>query len=436
MKKLKFLTLAAIAAATAMVSSCSDNGDLSTPTKEAEGKALVVNPTVDGSRIVTTASDHFTSFKLFGFQNPPSTQPLFFNGTDGYVYNGAIGSAWSPTVTGAKWPANSDTNSSNFYALSVNGGSSLPAYTGVDLTNIQQGKFSYTAPTTAGGDVDLSKQEDILVAKSLNALQSDNNGVLNLPFTHAFAKITFDFRLNSYELNNQGLPATTGNLKDSYIYYIKTLTIHNVKLNGDYVYSSSSEDIGWSATGDLGDITYTFPTGFKVLPQHIVSSETSKYQELIGQDNSILVVPQSFTSFWTPSESSPLTAAGDAPYIEIEGWLLNPDKTVEALVEDCQMDESEARTFVNTYTPEYVWSHPSDVLYTDVDETEWTGEDLIMEYSFQIATGEGAPEKVYFPFPSALSSFNENKYYNIRLNIYKGVYDTGALALRASGIQD
>ena len=38
MKKLKFLTLAAIAAATAMVSSCSDNGDLSTPTKEAEGK--------------------------------------------------------------------------------------------------------------------------------------------------------------------------------------------------------------------------------------------------------------------------------------------------------------------------------------------------------------------------------------------------------------
>ncbi len=70
MKKLKFLTLAAIAAATAMVSSCSDNGDLSTPTKEAEGKALVVNPTVDGSSIVNTTSGDFTSFKLFGFQNP------------------------------------------------------------------------------------------------------------------------------------------------------------------------------------------------------------------------------------------------------------------------------------------------------------------------------------------------------------------------------
>ena len=39
MKNSKYLLLAAIAAATAMVSSCSDNGDLSTPTKEAEGKA-------------------------------------------------------------------------------------------------------------------------------------------------------------------------------------------------------------------------------------------------------------------------------------------------------------------------------------------------------------------------------------------------------------
>jgi hypothetical protein len=133
MKKAKFLIYAALAASTVAISSCSDNDVLSEPANELEGKALIVNPTVDGSRIATTGSDDFKSFKLFGFQNPPATQSLFFNGTEGYVYNGAIGSAWTPTETGAKWPANSDTNSSNFYAISIDGGSTLPSYTGVDL---------------------------------------------------------------------------------------------------------------------------------------------------------------------------------------------------------------------------------------------------------------------------------------------------------------
>lgn len=431
MKKLKFLTLAAIAAATAMVSSCSDNGDLSTPTKEAEGKALVVNPTVDGSRITTTASSDFKSFKLFGFQNPPSTQPLFFNGTDGYVYNGAIGSAWSPTATGAKWPANSDTNSSNFYALSVNGGSSLPSYTGVDLANIQQGKFSYTAPTTAGGDVDLSKQEDILVASSLNALQTDNNGVLNLPFTHAFAKVTFQIRFNSYELNKQGLPASTGNLLDSYVFYIKSLTIHNVKLNGDYIFGT-----GWTADG-LGDIVYSFPEDYTLLPKHITSDSEKLFQDLITEANSIMIVPQTFATHWDPTKK--LTAAGDSPYIDIEGWILNKDATYNGLKlgydnDGTSMTQNQAEQFLAENSPSSLLARENDVVYTDGDENEFTGADIMNLYSFQVG-GADTPDKLYFTFPSTLS-FVENKYYNIRLNVYNAYYDNGAKALTASGMSD
>lgn len=91
MKKAKFLIYAALAASTVAISSCSDNDVLSEPANEPEGKALIVNPTVEGSRIATTGSGDFKSFKLFGFQNPPATQSqsLFFNGTEGYVDHSA-----------------------------------------------------------------------------------------------------------------------------------------------------------------------------------------------------------------------------------------------------------------------------------------------------------------------------------------------------------
>jgi hypothetical protein len=424
MKKLKFLTLAAIAAATAMVSSCSDNGDLSTPTKEAEGKALVVNPTVDGSRITTTASGDFKSFKLFGFQNPPSKQPLFFNGTDGYVYNGAIGSAWSPTATGAKWPANSDTNSSNFYALSVNGGSSLPSYTGVDLTNIQQGKFSYTAPLS-GSDVDLSKQEDILVASSLNALQTDNNGVLNLPFTHAFAKLTLQMRFNYQEGSNP-----TGDIKQGWAYTIKSITIHNVCLDGNYDYSS-----GWTPS-NIGNITFTYAKPITIDARH-TTSNSDLYQTLIDNASSIMIVPQSFTKWWVSDgvnghTHTPLSTIPDAPYIEIVGFAWDKIQSTEALMSDFSWTEEQVNTFLDEHPlGSYDLNDETDEVYLGQ-----TGYELAGSFSFLIVEN-GLNETLYpasvlFPFPSSLS-FAPNKYYNIRLNIYKGYYDTGAYAVSEAG---
>jgi len=436
MKKLKFLTLAAIAAATAMVSSCSDNGDLSTPTKEAEGKALVVNPTVDGSRITTTASSDFKSFKLFGFQNPPSTQPLFFNGTDGYVYNGAIGSAWSPTATGAKWPANSDTNSSNFYALSVNGGSSLPAYTGVDLTNIQQGKFSYTAPTTAGGDVDLSKQEDILVASSLNALQTDNGGVLNLPFTHAFAKLTMQIRFNSYEGGN-----ATGDIKDNEHITIKSITLHNIKLNGIYDYTS-----GWTAS-DMGDIVVEFPSGLDFTAQHL-SGATNLFQDMINEASSIMIVPQTFTKTWQTTDASPktVTEAAEAPYIEIQCWIWEEDDT-RLVLEQNEYSSTVINNVIENYNPAMLDPDDAD---TDLGEG-LTPADLMGYYTMPVATSDLGPESLYFPFKITEKYvaddttdpvtygyhyypfvFEANKLYNIRLNVYNGVYKTGKLAIHGA----
>ena len=425
MKKLKFLTLAAIAAATAMVSSCSDNVELSTPTKEAEGKALVVNPTVDGSRIVTTASDHFTSFKLFGFQNPPSTQPLFFNGTDGYVYNGAIGSAWSPTATGAKWPANSDTNSSNFYALSVNGGSSLPSYTGIDLTNIQQGKFSYTAPLS-GSDVDLSKQEDILVASSLNALQTDNGGVLNLPFTHALSKVTMQLRFNSYE---NGL--TTGNITDDYHFTIKSIILHNVALNGIYDYTS-----GWTAS-DRGNIVFEFPEAIDIKAQHLLAGNNNIFLDLIDEASSILVVPQSFTAdnIWTSDglkghTHTALSTKPNASYIEVKGWLWDELGTREGMINDVGMDPTEVNTILSTYTNPSMYDVDDD---TEITSDGYTQFDILGMYTMPVVDEDTlGPGSVYYPIPAGFT-FEPNKMYNIRLNIYKAYKSDGEYVTSAAG---
>ena len=437
MKKAKFLIYAALAASTVAISSCSDNDVLSEPANEPEGKALIVNPTVEGSRIATTGSDDFKSFKLFGFQNPPATQSqsLFFNGTEGYVYNGAIGSAWTPTVAGAKWPANSDTNSSNFYAISIDGGSTLPSYTGVDLSNIQQGKFSYTAPLS-GSDVDLTKQEDILVASSLNALQSDNDGVLNLPFTHAFAKLTMQIRFNSYEGGN-----ATGDIKDNEHITIKSITLHNIKLNGIYDYTS-----GWTAS-DMGDIVVEFPSGLDFTAQHL-SGATNLFQDMINEASSIMIVPQTFTKTWLTTDDSPktVTEAAEAPYIEIQCWIWEENDT-RTVLEEQGYSSTVINNVIENYNPAML--DPDD-FDTDLGDGLTPGE-LMSFYTMPVATSDFGAESLYFPFKITEKYvaddttdpvtygykyypfvFEANKLYNIRLNVYNGVYKTGKIAIHGA----
>ena len=56
-------------------------------------------------------------------------------------------------------------------------------------------------------------------------------------------------------------------------------------------------------------------------------------------------------------------------------------------------------------------------------------------YAFQVG-GHDQSDKLYFTFPTTLTSFAQNKYYNLRLNIYNAYYDNGTKALTASGISN
>ena len=415
MKKSKFLIFAALAAAAVAISSCSDNDVLDSTTK-AKGNALIVNASLnDGSRIATTGSDGFNSFMLYGYTNPTSGTPtsLFDVTGDGIAYqktSGTWGLVDANLASKAVWPSSSG-GTYNFYALSVDGSASLPSYTGVSLTNINQGQFVYT------GKSDLSEQEDILVASSLGTVKPAG-GILTLPFKHALAKLTMQMRFNSYEGGN-----ATGDIMDNYVYTIKSITIHNVKLNGQYSFSS-----GWTPS-DVGDVTINFSPVISINSKHL--TEDAEYQDIIDNAHSIMIVPQTTSSSaWvsTKGNEKTLAEAEGTSYIEVLGWIWDKAGTKDALMDDFSWTDNQAETFLNTYP---LGSLDISKTNTDVVYNGQTGKKIGSCYQFLVDDNRDACP-VYFPFPASFS-FEENKYYNIRLNIYNGLYDTGSYAIFGAG---
>ena len=415
MKKAKFLIYAALAASTVAISSCSDN-DVLDSTTEAKGDALVINATLnDDSRISTVTSDGFNSFMLYGYTNPTSGTPtsVFDVTGDGIAYqktSGTWGLVDANLASKAVWPSSSG-GTYNFYALSVDGSASLPSYTGVSLTNINQGQFVYT------GKSDLSKQEDILVASSLGTVKPAG-GILTLPFKHALAKLTMQMRFNSYEGGN-----ATGDIMDNYVYTIKSITIHNVKLNGQYSFSS-----GWTPS-DVGDVTINFSPVISINSKHLTGD--AEYQDIIDNAHSIMIVPQTTSSSaWVSTKENvhDITEAEGTSYIEVLGWIWNKAGTKDALMDDLSWTDNQAETFLNTYP---LGSLDISNTNTDVVYNGQTGKKIGRCYQFLVDDNRDACP-VYFPFPASFS-FEENKYYNIRLNIYNGLYDTGSYAIFGAG---
>jgi len=329
MKKSKILIYAALAASTVAISSCSDNDVLDSTTK-AKGNALIVNASLnEGSRIATKVSDDFKNFRLFGFQNPQTgdTEEVggFLRTGDnlGVDFTGKLNNPWTvgAGVT-ASWPTVNPTNSNNFYAISFGENEFSLDGTGVTISDayIKQGKFVYEAPKDGDGNVDLAAQKDILVAKSLNTLQETNGGVLNLPFEHAFAKLSLQIRFNSHENDK-----STGDINENYKYTICAIEIHNVKVSGTYDYTTGLWDT--SGDGNMGTIIYKFAPGTKTITAGKHEDDNLGYQDLLAGANSIMIVPQECSGTWAYNKTSPVTktAAGSAPYVAILGWIWDSD---------------------------------------------------------------------------------------------------------------
>ena len=225
-------------------------------------------------------------------------------------------------------------------------------------------------------------------------------------------------RFNSYENNK-----TTGDIMDNYVYTIKSITIHNVKLNGQYSFSS-----GWTPS-DVGDVTINFSPVISINSKHLTGE--AEYQDIIDNAHSIMIVPQTTSSSaWVSSKGNEktLAEAEGTSYIEVLGWIWDKAGTKDALMDDFSWTDNEAETFLNTYP---LGSLDISKTNTDVVYNGQTGKKIGRCYQFLVDDNRDACP-VYFPFPASFS-FEENKYYNIRLNIYNGLYDTGFYAIFGAG---
>ncbi|MBE6263710.1 MAG: fimbrillin family protein [Prevotella sp.] len=433
MKKLKFLTLAAIAAATAMVSSCSDNGDLSTPTKETEGKALIVNATLNDSRVTPLAKSAFTGFKLFGVQNPNTSNQsvgsfVKTGDASGVNFSGSFGSSQSTVsftypssgVT-ANWPTTYPDNSANFYAISAQGGSDLTG-SGISYTEdgIANGTFTYTAPLDANNNVDLSAQKDIMIASSLEATQSTNDGVVTLPFKHAFAKLTIQIRWNAYEWIENGNTALRGTITPYARLFVKYIKFHNIKCNGTYSFTADDGNGGngkWTVNGENSTITYEFDTPLQFTATNVESTADNPFevQDLLTGDKSIMILPQTVSAFKTINTGTGVfTGETSKAYLELGLFSYGMDDGVVASFSDQDMidyynnttlldDADNAANFMLGF---------GDYDYDNEEISEW------------------AP--VYIPIKTSSGSFvfEANKSYNFRLSLSQGLNDTGAKVLQ------
>ena len=434
MKKSKILIFAALAAATAMVSSCSDNDVLSEPANEPEGKALVVNPTVLDSRVTPLAKGAFTGFKLYGVQNPnlsnQSVGSFIKTGTtNGVDYSGTFGETAADvaftSTTAVKWPTDYASNSANFYAFSVQGGSDLTG-SGItvneDVNGWPNGTFSYTAPVDGDGNVDLSKQKDIMIASSIGATQTGNDGVVTLPFKHAFAKLTIQIRWNANEWIENADTPLKGTITPYARLFVKYIKLHNIKCNGTYDFTADDGNGGkgkWTVDGENSTITYEFATPMEFTATNVTSTAANPFevQDLLTAEKSIMIMPQTVGAYTTITKNTGggvFTASSNA-YLELGlfSYGMSDDFVEASTAEEMATYYTNVSLLDDSYPgPENYSLGFGDYDYENEEISEWA--------------------QVYIPIKTSSGSFvfEANKSYNFRLSLSQGLNDSGSKVLQ------
>lgn len=302
MKKLKFLTLAAIAAATAMVSSCSDNDVLEGVKDTGIPFSVTASTNSGGSRgsDITTLSN----FQLWGFG---TDQESHF---DGHNFTPKAGSTtvFVSSDNTPNWP---NTSNCLFYGISNNTSDMLYGVPddspGINTTkaDIRNGSFDYTIPTN------VADQEDLLVA----AAQGNSAQGVNMHFDHALTAAKLHITMNP-SLNTTYYASTNGHYM--FVMKIQKIIIHNVIISGTYTFGNGSavgasastiaENGGWNPDNEvLGNYELDFsanPIFYQI-----------KYNETLdapinvdGNNSNIYFIPQTISPFYIKaSDNDPAT---------------------------------------------------------------------------------------------------------------------------------
>jgi len=237
MKKSKILIFAALAAAATISVGCSNDDVVTTKDSGVPLKVITsVNGISSGStRATDLTADNFTSFKLHAIGSTEDWANVTVTKPD---------DEWTGTSS-LVWPS----GTSNFYAYSSDNN--------IKTDDVKYGNstqsFTYEMPVIGETTtVDASKQTDLLVAKAIDQTSATNGGGIVLNFKHALATLNLSA---FFEPNRDDASVDVEN----YYCLIRSLTIHNLPINGTFTFNSGTSNIGtWSNKTKIGDYTITF----------------------------------------------------------------------------------------------------------------------------------------------------------------------------------
>lgn len=460
----KIYLFAAALAAIATVSSCtSDDEIVQAPEPTPEPDAVVVNQSPftfnvsvnegtfnDGKTTRATAltgnalSTAFTGFSMFAIEElktSPTSEAVSKYKT--YVGESDFSGAFSYEddvwkYTGATWPDPNDNTinpgyypgKSYFYAVSFAGKAGNA--TGINSANLKLSNTATTLvndndvnsenkgfnPITSPDDIafyyemdidqnddskiDLSKQEDVLVASYTTGATS---GEIPLEFSHAFANVEVKYILpaqnDNWGLNDQTneynfvdwQPSTKINGPGHFM-YVDYIAIHGLKRAGIYNFKT-----GWAAVddtevlvkknleGDARIITPTFyqdkiedmtPYTYGDPDKKLRDKKREFYTDLFVGESSLMIIPQSVTKLeWEGNLGDEITNTKSG-YIEVHGYpVLNYDNYAG-----------------RTYTSQMIDNIKSD-LFDELGEWKFAGQGVYLSDPNGIG---GTLYSVYIPF--------------------------------------
>lgn len=318
MKNSKYLLLAAIAAATASLSSCSDN-DVLEGAKDT-GIPFTVTATTNSGGSRGSDISSLSNFQLWGFGTEQDTH---FDGHNFAPKSGSTTVFVSSDNT-PNWP---NTNACVFYAISDN--TSTMDYgvaagsPGVNSTKteIRNGSFTYTIPTN------VADQKDLLVA----AATGNSTAGVQLKFDHALtaAKLYLKITPSKTEYGSYYDPEDDTSSNPILAIKIRKIKIHNVLVSGTYSFDGSTKVSGNYLNGDwtpntesLGTYVIDFGNNPLIIQQKTSDGVYDKVVNIDGNNGNIYFIPQTITS-WdiVPNNSEDLSVPGttaNKAYIEFE----------------------------------------------------------------------------------------------------------------------
>ncbi len=328
MKNSKYLLLAAIAAATASLSSCSDN-DVLEGAKDT-GIPFTVTATTNSGGSRGSDISSLSNFQLWGFGTEQDTH---FDG-DNFTLKSGSTTTFQSTDGTPNWP---NTNACVFYAISDN--TSTMDYDvaagspGVNSTKaeIRNGSFDYTIPTT------IANQKDLLVAA---ATGKSSTGV-QLKFDHALTAAKLNLRIRPKKTEYGSYYDENDEFSSNAILAIKIrkITIHNIIISGTYNFDGTNTDDGaeknannnyvngsWTPGSVLGDYVIDLTDNPLIMQCKTSEGDLEKEVDVNGY---IYFIPQTITS-WNivPNNSEDLSVPGTAnnySYIEFEAISMEYD---------------------------------------------------------------------------------------------------------------